>query len=264
MNLFMRHGKDQDSLNAAAGGNLLEKSPQDALTIIENKSKVKAVEEICVTCGGAHPYYQCLAAGGNTFPEFRDNIQGYISAATGSYNQGYPGYRPQGPRTLPGYTIANPKGELKAITTRSGLVTDGPTIPNPPKSVNLEEDECVEETYTDPDHAEYTIKENSEDIFSFGSALEDFICVVIVLDGNIVTAHYMFPYESFNVLLGDTCEGLCFHLFGKVSSATIKNLTFPGSFGKGPTMSMPYCIKGHVAVTEVMFYVGNLDSGEWI
>nr|GFC62422.1 reverse transcriptase domain-containing protein [Tanacetum cinerariifolium] len=31
---------DQDSLNAAAGGNLLEKSPQDALTIIENKSKV--------------------------------------------------------------------------------------------------------------------------------------------------------------------------------------------------------------------------------
>nr|GEX87823.1 reverse transcriptase domain-containing protein [Tanacetum cinerariifolium] len=31
----------QDSLNAAAGGNLLEKSAQDALTIIENKSKVR-------------------------------------------------------------------------------------------------------------------------------------------------------------------------------------------------------------------------------
>nr|GFD53922.1 reverse transcriptase domain-containing protein [Tanacetum cinerariifolium] len=50
--------------------------------------------------------------------------------------------------TLPGNTIANPKGELKAITTRSGLVTKGPTIPNPSKPVNLEEDECVEETYT--------------------------------------------------------------------------------------------------------------------
>nr|GEU50918.1 reverse transcriptase domain-containing protein [Tanacetum cinerariifolium] len=116
---------DQDSLNAAAGGNLLERSTQDVLTIIENKSKVrnsrnkpivsqvkaydvnsnseiaklthavnqqtsvmttattamlkqfpatpppapvKAVEETCVTCGGAHPYYQCLATGGNTFP----------------------------------------------------------------------------------------------------------------------------------------------------------------------------------------------------
>ncbi|GJU59447.1 reverse transcriptase domain-containing protein [Tanacetum coccineum] len=117
---------DQDSLNSAAGGNLLERSTRDVLTIIENKSKVrnsrnksivsqvkssdvnssssseiaklthavnqqtsvvttamtailkqfqatpppasvKAVEEICVTCGGAHPYYQCLAADGNTF-----------------------------------------------------------------------------------------------------------------------------------------------------------------------------------------------------
>nr|GEZ44969.1 reverse transcriptase domain-containing protein [Tanacetum cinerariifolium] len=109
---------DQDSLNAAACGNLLERSTQEVLTIIENKSKVrnsrsksiasqvkaydtnssyeiaklthavneqttpvKAVEETCVTCGGAHPYYQCLAAGGNTFPELRDNIQGYVSAA---------------------------------------------------------------------------------------------------------------------------------------------------------------------------------------
>nr|GEZ20720.1 reverse transcriptase domain-containing protein [Tanacetum cinerariifolium] len=59
---------------------------------------------------------------------------------------------------LPGNTVANPKGELKAITTRSGLVTDGPTVPTPPKFVNPEEDERVEETYTDPDLTEYTIK----------------------------------------------------------------------------------------------------------
>nr|GFA74857.1 reverse transcriptase domain-containing protein [Tanacetum cinerariifolium] len=43
-------------------------------------ASVKAVEETCVTCGGAHTYYQCLVAGGNTFPELRDNIQGYVSA----------------------------------------------------------------------------------------------------------------------------------------------------------------------------------------
>nr|GEX84856.1 reverse transcriptase domain-containing protein [Tanacetum cinerariifolium] len=36
------------------------------------------------------------AIGGNTFPEYRDNIQGYVSAATGNFNQGNPGYRPQG------------------------------------------------------------------------------------------------------------------------------------------------------------------------
>ncbi|GKF71611.1 reverse transcriptase domain-containing protein, partial [Tanacetum coccineum] len=124
-----------NALNSAAGGNLLERSTQDVLTNIENKSKVrnsrnksivsqvkssdgnssffdisklthavnqqtsavttamtsilkqfqattppafvKAVEEIYVTCGGPHPYYQCLAADGNTFLEYWDNIQGY-------------------------------------------------------------------------------------------------------------------------------------------------------------------------------------------
>nr|GEY23836.1 reverse transcriptase domain-containing protein [Tanacetum cinerariifolium] len=59
-------------------------------------TQVKAVEQICVTCQGAHPYYQCLAVGGNTFPEYQDNIQCYVSAATGNFNQGNPGYRPQG------------------------------------------------------------------------------------------------------------------------------------------------------------------------
>nr|GFC34857.1 hypothetical protein [Tanacetum cinerariifolium] len=54
-------------------------------------------------------------------------------------------------------TVANPKGELKAITARSGLVIDGPTIPTPPQSVNPEVDERVEETFTDSDLAEYTI-----------------------------------------------------------------------------------------------------------
>nr|GFC88890.1 hypothetical protein [Tanacetum cinerariifolium] len=48
---------------------------------------VKVAEETCFTCGGAHPYYQCLAAGGKTFPEFRDNIQEYVSAAAANYNQ---------------------------------------------------------------------------------------------------------------------------------------------------------------------------------
>nr|GEU83693.1 reverse transcriptase domain-containing protein [Tanacetum cinerariifolium] len=57
-------------------------------------ASVKVVEEICVTCGGAHPYYQCLAGGGNTFPELQDNIQGYVAAAAVNYNLGNSVYRP--------------------------------------------------------------------------------------------------------------------------------------------------------------------------
>nr|GEU89294.1 zf-CCHC domain-containing protein/UBN2 domain-containing protein [Tanacetum cinerariifolium] len=40
--------EDQDSLNVAAGGNLLERSTQDVLTIIENKSKRSGDEEVVV------------------------------------------------------------------------------------------------------------------------------------------------------------------------------------------------------------------------
>nr|GEX08995.1 hypothetical protein [Tanacetum cinerariifolium] len=182
---------DQDSLNVAAGGNLLEKSPQDALTIIENKSKVRnsrskpiasPVKAYDINSSSEiaklnHAVNQqtsaCLAAGGNTFPEFRDNIQGYVLAAASNYNQGNLGYRPQGVAnqmrppgsgSLPSNAVANPKGELKSITTRSGLVTDGPTVPTPPKFVTLEVGERVEETYTDPDLAEYTIKQEKDEV----------------------------------------------------------------------------------------------------
>ncbi|GKE80680.1 hypothetical protein Tco_1550680 [Tanacetum coccineum] len=47
---------------------------------------VKAISESCVTCGGPHPYYKCLAADGNTFNAF---------AAATTYNQNQ-GYRLQG------------------------------------------------------------------------------------------------------------------------------------------------------------------------
>nr|GEY13272.1 reverse transcriptase domain-containing protein [Tanacetum cinerariifolium] len=61
-----------------------------------------------------------------------------------------------GPGSLLGNTIANPKGELKAITTRSGLVLDGPSVPMPPPFINPEEGERTEETLLDPKLAEYT------------------------------------------------------------------------------------------------------------
>nr|GEX11787.1 reverse transcriptase domain-containing protein [Tanacetum cinerariifolium] len=199
---------DQDSLNAAAGGNLLERHTQDVLTIIKNKSKVcnsqnksvvsqvkscdansnsseiaklthavnqqtsavttamtailkqfqatpplasvKDVEETCVTCGGAHPYYQCLATGGNTFPELRDNIQGYVSAAAVNYNQGNFGYRPPGMANQirpPGFAQPNVQNNQNR-----------PTVPIPPPFINPKEDERVEETLKDPNLAEYTIK----------------------------------------------------------------------------------------------------------
>ncbi|GKD16561.1 hypothetical protein Tco_1205719 [Tanacetum coccineum] len=63
--------------------------------LLDKKSQtpgpVKAVEESCVTCGGAYSYRNCLATDGNVY---HDNIQEYVSQATAAnFNQGNIGYR---------------------------------------------------------------------------------------------------------------------------------------------------------------------------
>nr|GEU91098.1 reverse transcriptase domain-containing protein [Tanacetum cinerariifolium] len=75
--------QDEDTLNAASSGNLLNKTSREALQIIENKLKIsnlveivnkqviapaKAVEKTCVTCGGAHAYYECIATDKPSIP----------------------------------------------------------------------------------------------------------------------------------------------------------------------------------------------------
>nr|GEY05108.1 reverse transcriptase domain-containing protein [Tanacetum cinerariifolium] len=165
------HISDQDSLNAAAGGNLLEKSPQDALTIIENKSKVRNSRSKPI----ASQVKACDVNSSSEIAKLTHAVNQQTSVVTIAMTamlkqlQATPPPAPvkaveeicvtcEGLGSLPSNTVANPKGELKAITNRSGLVTDGPTVPTPPKSVTLEVGERVEETYTDPDLAEYTIK----------------------------------------------------------------------------------------------------------
>ncbi|GJV19724.1 hypothetical protein Tco_1368744 [Tanacetum coccineum] len=152
------NSNDQDSLNSAAGGNFLGKMPRECLKIIESKSKVrqsrskaviaklstssstpavsfdvvelkdmvralildkknqtpapapvKAVEQSCVTCGGGQSYQNCPTTDGNVY---HDNIQDN--------------------------TIANPKGDVKAITTRSGVSYNGPQISSLPKEMENE------------------------------------------------------------------------------------------------------------------------------
>ncbi|GJW24776.1 hypothetical protein Tco_0038587 [Tanacetum coccineum] len=99
---------DQDSLNSAAGGNLLERSTQDVLTIIENKSK------IYVTCGGPFVIISCSPRW-QTLLGIWDNIQGYVAAAAVSSQMNTAST--SGTGSLPINTVANPRGELKAITT---------------------------------------------------------------------------------------------------------------------------------------------------
>ncbi|GJT44716.1 hypothetical protein Tco_0953431 [Tanacetum coccineum] len=172
---------------------LIDKQKSQAL------APVKAVEQSCVTCGGAHSYRNCPSTDGNVY---RDNIQEYVSqAAAANFNQGNtnsrppmvanqirpPGFPPiqnnqnrfnqnqgnnfnqnrgtnfnqnhgnnfyqgqvyqpptsqppvyqaqpyqataqQMQSSLPSNTVTNPKEDLKGITTQSGIVYQGHTIP---------------------------------------------------------------------------------------------------------------------------------------
>nr|GEU70282.1 reverse transcriptase domain-containing protein [Tanacetum cinerariifolium] len=187
---------DQDSLNYAAGGNMLERRTQDVLTIIENKSKfshpqgynrgnnfnqdlsyqapmqqnqvvplselekIKKMNEINMEAMQT----QINNVKNEIRNEMKTSIQASMSNQTNKLKNMMASFfqmnttSTSGSRPLPSNTIANPKGELKVITTRSGIVLDGPFVPMPPPFINPEEDEHVEETLTDPDLTEYTIK----------------------------------------------------------------------------------------------------------
>nr|GEX20818.1 hypothetical protein [Tanacetum cinerariifolium] len=69
--------------------NHFEKSFNDMKAFVTPTAPIKAVEDVCVTCGSNHNYNHCpLTRGGNEFPIFHDNIQQFQIAAVGNFVQG--------------------------------------------------------------------------------------------------------------------------------------------------------------------------------
>ncbi|GJR41510.1 reverse transcriptase domain-containing protein [Tanacetum coccineum] len=202
---------EQDSLNAAAGGNLLSKTTREALNIIENKSKVrysrnkpnasrinatssktderidkladqlstlveivskkvgslprvfsvKAVEEsvLLVWCSFLmlrNMQSQINSLKGDLKNEIQNTIKSQqavmMNQQTTFQNNlqnmicGLFQNQASTSGTLPSNTIPNPKGEIKAITTRSGVAYEGPSIPTNPSPKKVVEREIEETT----------------------------------------------------------------------------------------------------------------------
>nr|GEU67527.1 reverse transcriptase domain-containing protein [Tanacetum cinerariifolium] len=78
----------KDKLNIRM--NRFEKSLNDMkASFVTPTAPIKAVEEVCVTCGANHSYNHCpLTRGGNEFFVFHDNIQQFQTAAVGNFLQG--------------------------------------------------------------------------------------------------------------------------------------------------------------------------------
>ncbi|GJW31869.1 reverse transcriptase domain-containing protein [Tanacetum coccineum] len=184
---YSRNRSNASRMNATSSktDERIDKLADQLSTLVKIVSKkvvtpalVKAVEETCVTCGGAYSWYNCPAT---------DNNRASVCATTGTYNQvnppnrvsnqmAPPGFAPvqnngqnrfnqnqgQGNNfnrgnnfhgnqastsgTLPSNTIPNPKGEMKAITTRSGVAYEGPSIPTNPSPKKVVERETEETT----------------------------------------------------------------------------------------------------------------------
>nr|GEX42761.1 putative ribonuclease H-like domain-containing protein [Tanacetum cinerariifolium] len=206
---------EQDSLNAATGGNLLRKTPQDALIIIENKSKVRysrnnpVAFKVSATSSGNSSSMDAridkltdtisnlvetfnkkmtTPAMVKAIDNFKAGLKNEIHSSmqnqidnfkAGLKNEIHSSMQNQinivktklisdinelrnmiasyfqkdtastsGSGSLPFNTIANPRGDLKAITTQSGVSYNGPPI-LPPTSSLLKEVERVLEVTKD-------------------------------------------------------------------------------------------------------------------
>nr|GFA50023.1 hypothetical protein [Tanacetum cinerariifolium] len=69
--------------------NRFEKSLNEMKSsIVTPTAPLKAVTEVCITCGSNHSYNQCpLTRGGNDYPVFHDNIQQFQTAVVGNFIQ---------------------------------------------------------------------------------------------------------------------------------------------------------------------------------
>nr|GEX59640.1 reverse transcriptase domain-containing protein [Tanacetum cinerariifolium] len=127
---FFGHDKEDPhahiySLNFAAGGNFLDKMPQECLKIIKSKSKVRQSRAKAVIAKGQNVQNQGQRLQ-TQIANLTDMLSKFVSSNTASSS---------GSGTLPSNTITNPKEDLKGITTRSGVAYQGPTIPTPFKVV---------------------------------------------------------------------------------------------------------------------------------
>nr|GEY99872.1 reverse transcriptase domain-containing protein [Tanacetum cinerariifolium] len=159
---------DQDALDSAASGNFLDKIPRDGLAIIESKSKVRysrsRVTDSRVSTNAPLPSsspsnsfeFQQIAASledkldirmsrfekylnymkalvvtppapikAKSFEKKQDDFQMMMM----SFMQNLHNNKASSLSSLPRNTIPNPRNKAKAITIRSGISYDGPSIP---------------------------------------------------------------------------------------------------------------------------------------
>ncbi|GJR46120.1 reverse transcriptase domain-containing protein [Tanacetum coccineum] len=119
------NSNDQDALDSAAGGNFLDKMPQEGLAIIESKSKVR---------------YSRSRANDSRMNKMLNEMKALVTtpAPVKAVEEIFviiSKFSPLLSGTLPSQTVTNPRQQINAITTRSGKTLEGPSTPLVPTPV---------------------------------------------------------------------------------------------------------------------------------
>nr|GEZ72065.1 reverse transcriptase domain-containing protein [Tanacetum cinerariifolium] len=142
---------DQDTLDSAAGGDFLDKIPRECLSIIKSKSKVRysrsrvtdsrkfvlPADQIIAIINVHSPEEGMIIRNQQDFQKKFEQKQDDFQNQMMQFMQNLYNKPSTSSSSLPSNTIPNPKGEAKAITTRSGMSYKEPPIP--PTGVNQQE-----------------------------------------------------------------------------------------------------------------------------
>nr|GFA24860.1 reverse transcriptase domain-containing protein [Tanacetum cinerariifolium] len=151
---------DQDSLNAATGGNLLSKTTREALHIIENKSKVRYSRNKLNVSRMNTTSRENASKTDDRIDKLADQISTLVDiyskkvvtpATIKAVEESCVTCGASTLGTLLNNANLNPKCEMKAITTRSGITYEGPSIPTKPslkKVVKRETEETINKEQT--------------------------------------------------------------------------------------------------------------------
>nr|GEW66317.1 reverse transcriptase domain-containing protein [Tanacetum cinerariifolium] len=137
----------------------MAKVNKNLMKVLQTNQQVKAVTPSYETYGGSYSYRECQATDGhiqNANDAVMKNMQTQMTSLTNSnieLKNMFGAFMKMntastlGSGKLPSNTIANPNGELKTITTRSGVSYEGPPIPHPfsslPKKLHEKDDKLA-------------------------------------------------------------------------------------------------------------------------
>ncbi|GKA54969.1 reverse transcriptase domain-containing protein [Tanacetum coccineum] len=126
------NSNDQDALDSAAGGNFLDKMPQEGLAIIESKSKVRYSRSRANDSRANDAVLKNVQNQGQNLQNQMANVTSLLTSLCDNFKNSA---STSNLGTLPSQTVTNPRQQINAITTKSDKTLEEPSTPLVPTPI---------------------------------------------------------------------------------------------------------------------------------